>query len=209
MNYTKEQIDLMISEQAKRLALNSAVLPTEYQYIKSIIEIGPKRVRTIRPYYFQSPLNSIVQNINTNLYYYTDLTNDTTGTFTSNATLGNLPTNFLYFGNLYFMIYPPSSQAAAFQTEIGCTSYQKNAATIRSVQWVRLDAFDDGYNTYPTHTGTLFAGVNAWTKPNNIYEREKLLFHCAGVRVNTNGTGSVSFQFMVKFSGYQIETTEA
>lgn len=205
---TEKFLDDVVNEQRRRAAISNKIVTDEVLYINSLVNAGPKRARSVRPYYFQSVNNVLTIASNTLLYYYTDLQNDTLA-FQNNATLGNLPTNFLYYGNLYFMVYPPSAQTAAYQVELGCTSYQKNAATIRATQWVRLDAFDDSYNTYPTHVGTLFPAVNGWTRPNNQYEKEKLLFHAAGLRVNTNATGTVNFNVMLKFNGYQIETTEA
>jgi len=208
MKYTANDYDRIISEQQKRVALNSSVASERYTYIKSIIDGGAKRVRSIRPYYFWSPQISVNVGISTLTYLYHTLTQDTSGVLVTQATLANIPTNFLYFGNLYYQVQPPSAQTAAYQVNIGVTSYQKDGA-VRAQQFQRLDAFDDGYNTYPTHTGTLAAAINGWTKPNNVYERQDILFHCFALQVNTNATGGVTFLMQVKFSGYQIETTDA
>jgi hypothetical protein len=203
-----KQFDLILEEQRKRASLNSVLLPEKYSYIKSIIDGGAKRVRTIRPYYFWSPTISVSVVSSTLTYLYHTLTQDTSGVLVTQATLANIPTGFLYYGNLYYQVQPPSAQAAAYQVNIGVTSYQKDGA-VRAQQFQRLDAFDDGYNTYPTHTGTLAAAINGWTKPNNVYERSEILFHCFALQVNSNATGSVTFNLQVKFSGYQIETTDA
>lgn len=206
--YTDAELDAMVAEQKRRATLSSVVLPEKIQYIKSIVEYGAKRVRNIRPWYFWSPQISVSVASSTLTYLYHTLQNDQTGVFTSQATLANIPTNFLYYGDLHYQVQPPSAQAAAYQINIGVTSYQKDAA-IRSQIFQRLDAFDDGYNTYPTHTGTLAAAINGWTKPNNVYERNPILFHTFALQVNANATGSVTFLMQFKFNGYQVETTDA
>ena len=208
IGFTETEWEKMLAKQKAALAAQSVVLPEKYQYIKSIIEGGPKRVKVIRPYYFWSPTFAVNVGVSTLSYYYHTLETDTVGTLTAQTTLSNLPTNLMYFGNLYYQIQPPSVQTAAYQVNIGVTSYQKSGA-IRSQIFQRLDAFDDGYNTYPTHTGTLAAAVNGWTKPNNVYERQDILFHCFALQINTNATGTIQFNAQVKFSGYQIETTDA